>query len=447
MAGSEEELSMSVKERDRLKVLDAVHKGHISQKQAAEELDVSTRWVRKLLRRVAEEGDRGVIHKLRGRASNRKTPEKVKQKAVSIFRQQKLARQWHDYGPTLAAEELAADYGIAVGKETLRKWLIEAGLWQARRVRLARVHQWRARRERLGELVQWDTSEHDWLEGRGAKLYLIAMIDDATSRVVARFVAHDSTEENLKLLRTYLETHGRPLAFYTDKASLFQTAPKAAHHRDAPPAQPTHIGRALQELNIEWIAAHSPQAKGRIERFFGTAQNRLLKGLRKAKAATLAEANRYLDQIYLPHWNQRFIVPAVQAADAHRPLGPLALDSILSCVQSRTVAQDHTIRLDGSLWQIPAEYVRSGLRGARVSIERRLDGSHWIRWRKQFLPLESCSRSWPLPTQPRPVPRQRQDRAEAHRRLIEGRNKWKASWTTQHNPPLWQAIQDANHRA
>lgn len=238
---------MSIQDRDRLKVLHELAQRHISQKQAAEQLGVSTRWVRELQKRLREQGDRGLLHRLRGRSSNRQRPEKLKQKALAIFRKQKLARQWHDYGPTLAAEELAADHGIRVGKETLRKWLIEVGLWKPKRAHLGRVHQWRARRERFGELIPWDTSEHDWLEGRGEKLYLIAMIDDATSRAVARFVLHDSTEENLRLLRTYLETQGRPLAFYTDKASLFQTAEKRRRDRpgeEVDPRQmpPTQIG-------------------------------------------------------------------------------------------------------------------------------------------------------------------------------------------------------------
>jgi DNA-binding Lrp family transcriptional regulator len=164
MAESGEKFSMSIQDRDRLKALHEWRKRHISQKQAAEQLGVSTRWVGK---RLKQEGDRGILHHLRGQASNRRIAEKVKQKAIAIFRMQKLARQWHDYGPALAAEELASDYGIVVGKETLRKWLMEAGLWKAKRVHLERVHPWRARRQRCGELIQWDTSEHDWLEGRG----------------------------------------------------------------------------------------------------------------------------------------------------------------------------------------------------------------------------------------------------------------------------------------
>src|SRR5215472_5217770 len=306
MAEREEGLWMSAKERDRLKVLHEVRKRHITQKQAAGELGLSVRWVRKLLVRMRARGDGGLRHGLRGRASNRKTPEAVKRRAVELYRQKKQAKLWHDYGPTLAAEELAGQHGIQVSRETLRQWLMEAKLWRRRRARIEPVHVWRARRARYGELVQWDTSEHDWLEGRGEKLYLIAMIDDATSELTAGFVRHDSTEENLKQLRSYIVQHGRPVSVYTDKASLFQVTPRAIHHRDAPEQQPTQIGRALQELNIEWIAAHSPQAKGRIERAFQTAQDRLVKGLRQVGANDLEMANAYLEEVFVPLWNRRF---------------------------------------------------------------------------------------------------------------------------------------------
>ena len=257
MAETEEGLWMSAKERDRLKVLHEVRKRHITQRQAAAELGISVRWVRTLLKRLRLHGDGGLGHRLRGKGSNHKTPEQLKRRAVELFRQKKQARLWHDYGPTLAAEELAEPHGIHISRETLRHWLIEAKLWRRQRAHVKRAHVWRARRARYGELVQWDTSEHDWLEGRGHKLYLIGMIDDATSQLTARFVRHDSTEENLRQLRHYLEQHGRPVSVYTDKASLFQIAPHAIHHRDAPKEQLSQIGRALKELNIEWIAAHS----------------------------------------------------------------------------------------------------------------------------------------------------------------------------------------------
>jgi hypothetical protein len=172
----------------------------------------------------------------------------------------------------------------------MRAWMIEARLWRAKPKRVEKVHLWRTRRSRWGELVQWDTSEHAWPEGRGPKLYLISMIDDATSRMRARFVEHDSTEENMRLLKSYVEEHGRPLSFYTDQAALLVNLPKTKRGesagRDRPELPPTQIGRALRELEIEWIGAHSPQAKGRVERGFATAQDRLVKGLRVAQAKT-----------------------------------------------------------------------------------------------------------------------------------------------------------------
>jgi transposase len=232
---------MTAKERDRLKALHEVSKRHMLQKQAAAALGLSLRWVRRLLVRWRARGDGALPHGLRGRPSNRKTPEAVRRQVVELYREKKQAKLWHDYGPALAAEELAEQYGIRISREPLRQV-------------------WRARRARYGELVQWDTGEHDWLEGRGEKLYLIGMIDDATSELSARFVPHDSTEENLRQLRSYVEQHGRPVSVYSDKASLFQVTPRAIHHRDAPEEQLTKIGRALKELHIEWIAAHSPQA-------------------------------------------------------------------------------------------------------------------------------------------------------------------------------------------
>jgi len=229
--------------------------------------------------------------------------------------------------------------------------------------------------------VQWDTSEHDWLEGRGEKLYLISMIDDATSRLTARFVRHDSTEENLRQLRCYREQHGRPVAVYTDKASLFQIAPRAPHHRDAPEQQRTQIGRALKELNIGWIAAHSPQAKGRIERSFQTAQDRLVKGLRRVGAKDLESANAYVEQVFIPLWNRRFIYEPQIAGDAHRALLPgTNLDSVLSIRESRTVAPDYTVRWDGLLYRVQCEQIAVGMRRARVQLERQLDGSRWMHW-------------------------------------------------------------------
>ena len=435
---------MSSKERERLKVLHAVKKRHITLGQAGKELGVTARWVRELLRRMKARGDRALVHGLRGRRSNRRLPEAVKARAVKLFREQKQARQWHDYGPTLAAEELASEYGIRVGKETLRKWLREAGLWKARRARVERIHPWRRRRARRGELLQWDTSTHDWLEGRGGRLYLIAMLDDATSQATACFVEHDSTEENLRMLSRYVQAQGRPLAVYTDKASLFQTAPKAVHHRQAPAEQPTQIGRALKELDIEWIAAHSPQAKGRVERFFGTAQDRLVKGLRKVQACNLEQANGYLQQVYLPLWNRRFTCAAEQAGDAHRALDrSLELASVLSQVEVRSVAQDYTVRWDGVTYQIRRADIGGGMRGRQVEIEQRLDQTLWMRWKQRRLPLDRC----PAEKKPNyraawtpPLAAHKPDAAQRLVRLKQIRTRYNEACKQVQDRPLWHAF-------
>ena len=443
---------MSAKERDRLKVLHEVKQRHITQKQAAGELGLSVRWVRKLLMRLRTRGDGGLRHGLRGRASNRKTPEAVKRRAVELYRQKKQAKLWHDYGPTLAAEELAAQHGIEVSRETLRQWLMEAKLWRRRRARIEQAHVWRARRARYGELVQWDTSEHDWLEGRGEKLYLIAMIDDATSELTAGFVRHDSTEENLKQLRSYIVQHGRPVSVYTDKASLFQVTPRAIHHRDAPEQQLTQIGRALKELNIEWIAAHSPQAKGRIERAFQTAQDRLVKGLRQVGAKDLETANAYLQQVFLAFWNRRFRREPRLAGDAHRALpGGSNLDSVLSIRVSRRLSADYTLRWRGAIYRVPREQIAPGMRRARVQVEWRLDGSRWMHWRNRTLALERCEPNPRIGVE-RALPqgisahRSAEEKARARQRLLNGRRLWHQNYERLRNRPLWQAMQDSSLR-
>ena len=301
--------------------------------------------------------------------------------------------------------------------------------------------------------MQWDTSEHDWLEGRGEKLNLIAMIDDATSRLSARFVRHDSTEENLRQLRDYIEHHGRPVAVYTDKASLFQVAPRGVHHRDAPEEQRTQIGRALKELNIEWIAAHSPQAKGRIERAFQTAQDRLVKSLRQVGAKDLETANAYLEEVFLPLWNRRFGREPQLAGDAHRALQPgTNLDSVLSMRESRTVGADYTVRWDSVIYRVKREQIAVGMRGARVPLERRLDGSRWMHWRSRILALEPCKTRPEVIVEPRVKPRatperSAEEKARAKHRIFDARRRLSEAYAQLPNRPIWQAMKDSSLRA
>jgi transposase len=397
---------MTQRDRDRLVVLKKALKKLIQQSQAAQELGISARQVKRLLRRLRREGDKAVVHGLRGRPSQRKRSRTEREKIIRILSQD----VYRGFGPTLASEYLAKRHQVEIGREALRQILIEGGLWKARRHRVEAVHQWRPRRSCRGELVQWDTSEHDWLEDRGEKLYLIHMIDDATSELTARFVRHDSTEENMRLLGRYLERHGRPVAFYTDKASLFRTAPKVARdERNLPrderePLPPTQIGRALRELGVAWIAAHSPQAKGRIERSFGTAQDRLVKGLRLEKVKTVAQANRYLEEEFLPWWNQHLQVAPANPADAHRPLSEEHdLAATLSEVHTRQVANDYTVRFLGKLYRIAKPDVRPGLRGGTVRVELRLDGEVRMRFANHYVAIEPCLPQ-PKAVAPKPAP-------------------------------------------
>jgi biotin operon repressor len=286
----EEIVGLSGRERDRLVVLRQVKNGKLAQRKAAEQLGLSSRWIKKLMKRLRTEGDRGLAHRLRGRRSNRGQAAEVRKRALGF-----VSERYADYRPTLAAEVWASEHAIEVNRETLRQRMSQAQIWIPRHPKMQQVHVWRERREQRGELVPWDTSEHLWLEGRGEKLYLIAMIDDATSELTAHFARHDSSEQNMRLLWRYIEKHGRPVEVYTDKAGLFQVN-RPLHYNKHLPAAPeqTQIKRALEELGIGRIAAHSPQAKGRVERSFGTMQDRLVKGLRRAEARTLEEANRYL---------------------------------------------------------------------------------------------------------------------------------------------------------
>lgn len=432
---------MTQADRDRLVALKKARKKLITQREAAAELELSVRQVRRLLKKLEQLGDRAVVHGLRGKPSQRRIKAKVEQRAVKIL----SMPVYEGFGPTLAAEYLEKKHRIRVSKETVRQWMMRNRLWRGSKEKVREVHLWRPRRSRFGELVQWDTSEHDWLEGRGEKLYLIAMIDDATSRLFARFARHDSTEENMKLLRRYVEKFGRPLAFYTDKASLFRTAEK--HKRDEPGVEkdavempPTQIGRALRELGITWIGAHSPQAKGRVERNFATAQDRLVKGMRVAGVKTLEQANRYLEENYLVWWERELTVEAANPDDAHRPLDKSHnLAASLSRVEMRQIRNDYTFRWEGDLYQIEPGAVVSGMRGATVRIERRLDGSMAVRYGERYVPAAIChapaKAATPLRTEKRP-------RATGGKPGAE----WRKNFDLRRGPKVWQAAEAPVHR-
>src|SRR5437763_5663242 len=279
-------IPMSQRERDVLKVLHGVLKGERTQAEAARLLGISVRQARRIQRKLEAGGDGALVHGLRGRPSNRRLDAALRRSVVEAYR-----RRYADFGPTLASEKLAEE-GLVVCPQTLRRWLLEEGLWHRRRRRDPHRSR-RPRRACFGELVQMDASEHDWLEGRGEQLVLISMVDDATSRVLARFYPADTVEAHLDLLGRWLRRHGRPVALYTDRHSIFEPQDKGKALPDAE----TQFGRALRELGIELIRARSPQAKGRVERSFGTAQDRWVKELRLAGVTTREGANALLERL------------------------------------------------------------------------------------------------------------------------------------------------------
>jgi DNA-binding Lrp family transcriptional regulator len=442
----EGQLLMTQADRDRLVTLKKAKKKLITQREAAEELGLSTRQVKRLLYAMKKEGDKAVVHGLRGKPSNRKIEARVEREAVRILG----TAVYQGFGPTLAAEYLGEKHGIEASRETVRQWMMRGKLWRGKKANVKDVHMWRPRRSRFGELVQWDTSEHDWLEGRGGseQLYLIAMIDDATSRLFARFVRSDSTEENMKLLWSYLEKFGRPGMFYTDKASLFQTAEK--RKRDEPGVEkdpvempPTQIARALQELGIGWTAAHSPQAKGRVERNFGTAQDRLVKGMRVSGVKTMEQANEYLTDTYLVWWERELTVEAANPDDAHRPLEKIHdLAASLSYVEKRQVRPDYTLRWDGKVYQIERSAVTAGLRGADVRMEKRLDGSLAVRHGSRYLPVSECA----VTHKSKPArPAKAAKPAKKSRKGARG-SDWNKDFNLKKAPEVWQAAQASGYR-
>lgn len=364
-------IMLSQRELKRLHIMKQAAGRAIKQKDAAALLSLSTRQIRRILRRLKAEGDRGIIHRSRGRPSNRRMPQKLREKAIKLYRE----RYW-DFGPTLASEKLCELEKITVNDETLRKWLLETGDWKKSRKRRT-YRQWRQRKEHCGEMVQMDGSQHDWFEGRGPRCVFMGYVDDATSRAFGRFYGYEGRIPAMDSFIRYIRKYGIPVSVYLDKHSTYKSPAKPSIEDELNDTEPlSEFERALKELGVEVIHAHSPQAKGRIERVFGTLQDRLVKEMRLRGIQTIQEANTFLAQ-YLPLYNKKFALRTNGKSNLHRriPKG-LNLHKVFCIKTERVLRNDFTVAHNNKLYQI-ADHIRT----SRVVVHDRIDGSTVITYK------------------------------------------------------------------
>jgi hypothetical protein len=364
---------MSDGELARLEVLRDLDRRRLTVMAAAQLLGLERRQVFRLLRTYRAEGVAGLISKRRGHPSNRGKPEALRRKVVTIIRE----RYW-DFGPTLAVEKLGELHEIVLGRETLRQWMIADGLWLDRKQRLKRVHQPRSRRECVGELVQIDGCEHWWFEDRGPQCTLLVFVDDATGRLMhLQFVESESTFSYFHATRAYLETWGKPVAFYSDKHGVFRVNHEGALGGDGM----TQFGRALDALNIDIICANSSQAKGRVERAHKTLQDRLVKELRLAGACDLAAGNALLPA-FMADYNKRFAKPAANGKDLHRSLrAGDDLEDAFAWKEERTLTRALTLQYDKVIFVLaPTDQAKAAI-GKRVTVLDYPDGRLSIRYK------------------------------------------------------------------
>jgi hypothetical protein len=369
---------MSDGELTRLEVVRDLDQGRLTPGAAAELLGLRVRQVFRILKAYRGNGVDGLVSKQRGRPSNRKMADEVRSTSMAIIRD-----RYADFGPTLAAEKLRELHQITLGRETVRKWMLEDGLWLDHRRRLKRAHQPRHRRDCVGELIQVDGCEHWWFEDRGPQCTMLVFVDDATSRLMhLRLVRTESTFAYFESLRRYLESHGKPVAFYTDKHSVFRVNKADAARGNGL----TQFGRALHQLNIELICAHSSQAKGRVERAHKTMQDRLVKELRLAGIDGIDATNAFLPT-FVADYNARFAKAPADDRDLHRPLGRRDdLTEALTWRESRTVTQALTVHYDRMIYILQQTPTALAVAGKVVEVVEYPDGEIVLRHNGADLP-------------------------------------------------------------
>jgi len=358
---------MSGKERRRLNVMVAVQQKELSVVDAARALRISYRQAKRVWRRYQQKGDAGLVHRSRGVSGWRKTKAVLRQRILRRYRE-----RYDDFGPTLAAEYLRAE-GLRIDHETLRRWRVAEGNWSVVRGR-PKHRQWRERKACLGEMVQLDGSHHDWFEGRRDKAVLMVMIDDATNETGAHFAEEETTHAAYDVFDLWTQAHGVPLSIYADRDSIYhcERVLTPAEQIAGAKAQ-TQFGRAMAALGVALIPAHSPQAKGRVERRNAVFQDRLVKALRLEGISDLVAGNAFLQKTFLPQLNRRFTLKASRAADLHQTR-PRNLDEILSWEEERVVRKDWTIGWEGRWFQIPCAHEKLALPGRMIIVRQLRSG-------------------------------------------------------------------------
>lgn len=368
---------MSKRELDRTQLMLLVQERRRTLGQVAEQLGLSVRQVERLYRAFKMGGPLALISKKRGRPSERRLPETLRESVLRLVR-----AHYADFGPTLALEKLRERHDAQLSRETLRKWMIDAGLWTPRAQRRQRPHPPRYRRPCLGELIQIDGCDHEWFEQRAPRCVLLVFVDDATSRLMhLRFVASESAFDYFESVRCYLQQHGKPVAFYSDKAGIFRV--NAPAPRCGP--NPTQFARAMAELNIDILCANSPQAKGRVERTHLTLQDRLVKELRLRGIDNPDDANRFVPE-FMADYNRRFSREAADPRDAHRSLRPDEdLDEILHWKEQRTLTHNLTLHYKRHLYVVDDSPQARSARGKVVDVHEFEDGEVTLRHRGSVL--------------------------------------------------------------
>jgi len=358
-------ITATMRELERVKVIEAVIEGRLRCFQAAERLDLCERQISRLCRRYEADGPAGLVSGKRGKPSNRELPIDLRARAMALVRE-----RYADFGPTLACEKLAECHGIRLATETVRRWMRDAGLWMPRKQRPPKIHQPRARRACLGELVQIDGSDHPWFEDRAPACTLLVYVDDATSQIMAlHFTATESTFSYFEVTRAYLERYGKPVAFYSDRASVFRPTYSRTGARGV-----TQFGRAMYELNIDTFCANSSPAKGRVERAHLTLQDRLVKELRLRGIQTMEAANAYAPA-FMAAYNARFAKPPRSTFDAHRPLrDDEDLDTILTWRVQRKVSDSLTVLNDLMIYLLEETEASRKLIGHYIDVWEYPDG-------------------------------------------------------------------------